>query len=73
VTVIPWLTQPNPLVAQNTLRVDLIGRDFCCLVTDTEFRSCTAAHIIPFSRPDVSLFAFQGLKKKKNPPEGIEI
>ncbi|CAO1616311.1 unnamed protein product [Sympodiomycopsis kandeliae] len=37
---------------QANFRVSLIGRDFYCLVSDAEYESCTASHILPFSRPE---------------------
>lgn len=40
---------------QNKFRIALIGRDFTCLVTDADYEECTACHIIPQSRPDVSV------------------
>ncbi|RSH82996.1 hypothetical protein EHS25_005706 [Saitozyma podzolica] len=38
---------------QTRFRVQLIGRDGTCLVTDIAHDYCTASHIVPFSRPDV--------------------
>lgn len=40
---------------QNEFRTSLIARDSTCLVTDARYTKCTASHIIPQSRPDVSL------------------
>lgn len=39
---------------QSSFRVDVIARDSICLVTDVPHQKCTAAHIVPYSRPDVS-------------------
>lgn len=38
---------------QSRFREYLIARDCSCLVTDVVFTSCTASHIVPFSRPDI--------------------
>ncbi|OXC59319.1 hypothetical protein C358_05245 [Cryptococcus neoformans MW-RSA852] len=40
---------------QTAFRVALIARDFSCLATDAPYEECTACHIIPQSRPDVSV------------------
>lgn len=47
--------QSNWYGLQTTFRTRLIARDFNCLVTDTEFDECIAAHILPYSRTDVSI------------------
>lgn len=39
---------------QSRFREYLIARDCTRLVTDVVFTSCTASHMVPFSRPDVS-------------------
>lgn len=36
------------------MKVSLIGRDFECLVSESDNEDCKAAHIVPYSRPDVS-------------------
>ena len=41
-------------ISQTTFRIALIARDFSCLITDTPYEECTACHIVPQSRPDVS-------------------
>ncbi|OWZ69525.1 hypothetical protein AYX14_05071 [Cryptococcus neoformans] len=40
---------------QNEFRTALIARDSTCLVTDARYTECTPSHIIPQSRPDVSV------------------
>lgn len=42
-------------VDQAEFRVALIARDFSCLITDEPYTKCTPCHIIPQSRPDVSV------------------
>ncbi|KAL0247459.1 hypothetical protein I308_103524 [Cryptococcus tetragattii IND107] len=42
-------------IRQNEFRTSLIARDSTCLVTDARYTKCTPSHIIPQSRPDVSL------------------
>ncbi|KDN36245.1 hypothetical protein K437DRAFT_260182 [Tilletiaria anomala UBC 951] len=37
---------------QSSFRIELIARDTKCLLTDAHWRLCTAAHIIPQSRPE---------------------
>ncbi|PWN18385.1 hypothetical protein BCV69DRAFT_285012 [Microstroma glucosiphilum] len=44
----------RPTVNQSHFYDGLIARDAFCLVTDTNFESCMAAHILPLSRPEVS-------------------
>lgn len=38
---------------QSNFRINVIARDGTCLLTDVPHNKCTAAHIIPYSRPDV--------------------
>ena len=38
---------------QTTFREALLARDGCCLLTGVTYTRCTAAHIIPQSRPEV--------------------
>ena len=40
---------------QNRFRMAVAVRDSQCLVTDVDYESCTACHIVPQSREDVSL------------------
>lgn len=44
----------HDMVLKNKFRTFLIGRDSCCLISNTPFLECTASHIVPYSRPDVS-------------------
>lgn len=37
---------------QSKFRFTVVARDYFCLVSDVEYPSCTAAHILPVSRPE---------------------
>lgn len=39
---------------QSKFRMGVVARDSTCLVTDVMYSYCTACHIVPLSRPDVS-------------------
>ena len=43
------------LIFQSRFLKPLIGRDSGCLLTNAPFDECVAAHIVPQSRPDVSM------------------
>jgi hypothetical protein len=52
--------ESHPIVndqTQSNFRTDVIARDGVCLLTEVPHHKCTAAHIVPYSRPDVSVFA----------------
>lgn len=40
---------------QNRFRIAVGVRDSQCLITDVDYESCTACHIVPQSREDVSV------------------
>ncbi|CAD6586822.1 MAG: hypothetical protein TREMPRED_004564 [Tremellales sp. Tagirdzhanova-0007] len=42
-----------PLQEASNFRINVIARDGTCLLTDVPHNKCTAAHIAPYSRPDV--------------------
>ncbi|GAK68496.1 uncharacterized protein PAN0_114d6756 [Moesziomyces antarcticus] len=37
---------------QSKFRFTVVARDYFCLISDVEYPSCTAAHILPVSRPE---------------------
>ena len=43
------------LSSQKSFKTYVIGRDGVCLLTKTDPNACVAAHIVPQSRPDVSV------------------
>ena len=47
-------TQMTDVKSQSRFRSALLSRDGVCLVTEVDYEFCTACHIVPFSRPDVS-------------------
>jgi hypothetical protein len=52
--------ESHPIVnnqTQSNFRTDVIARDGVCLLTEVPHHKCTAAHIVPYSRPDVSVLA----------------
>lgn len=51
---VPWM-----LTIKSNFRVNVIARDGTCLLTDVPHQKCTAAHIVPYSRPDVSRIAIE--------------
>nr|ODN89885.1 hypothetical protein L204_06162 [Cryptococcus depauperatus CBS 7855] len=40
-------------VNQSSFRISVGVRDDCCVVTGEDYDLCTAAHIVPYSRPDL--------------------
>nr|ODN73617.1 hypothetical protein L203_06670 [Cryptococcus depauperatus CBS 7841] len=58
-------------INQSNFRLFLAARDGCCIVTGEDFSLCTAAHIVPCSRPDLYEQFFENGQSVFLPSSGL--